>query len=72
MADSPTSDAATALGISSWPGFVLIGKDGASETKSPTKESSAPAKESSSSSGGSSSGTAGSGSSSGTGAKKPA
>jgi cytochrome c biogenesis protein CcmG/thiol:disulfide interchange protein DsbE len=28
MADSPTGDAATALGISSWPGFVLIGKDG--------------------------------------------
>ena len=28
MADSPTSDAATALGISSWPGFVLLGKDG--------------------------------------------
>lgn len=28
MADSATGNAATALGISSWPGFVLIGKDG--------------------------------------------
>ncbi|MCU1503403.1 MAG: hypothetical protein JWM12_2757 [Ilumatobacteraceae bacterium] len=28
MADSPTGDAATALGIDSWPGFVLLDKDG--------------------------------------------